>query len=132
MSTTAAIRADIAPITSGTGFAIKNPKDKKYAAIFKTYMLVIGMPPTTHFSDFRCPRYKARQRIKWRLSSKSIIENQLRVAGLVLLSLKFFGLKKTIKLIMVMMRAYTKGTKATLMSCFYRISFFILFIIILN
>jgi hypothetical protein len=35
MSTIAAIRADIAPMRSATGFAIKNPKDKKYRALFK-------------------------------------------------------------------------------------------------
>ncbi len=87
------------------------------------------MPPTIQYSDFRWPRYKAMQRIRWRLSIESIMENQVRVAGLVLLSLKFLGFKKTTKLIMVMMRAYKKGKKAILRSCFCRISFFILFII---
>jgi len=117
MSASAAIRADIAPITSGTGFAIKNPKDKKYRIIFIIYTHVIGIPPTIQYSDFRWPRYKAMHRMRCILSIKSIIENQVRVAGLVLLSLKFFGLKKTIKLIIVIMRAYTKGKKAILISC---------------
>ena len=74
------------------------------------------MPPTIQKSDFRWPRYKARQRIRWRLSTISIIENHVKVAGLVLLSLKFFGFKKTTKLIIVIIRAYMKGTKAILRS----------------
>lgn len=94
-----------APIRSGTGLANKQPKDKIYIIIFKIYMQVIGTPPNIQYSDFKWPRNKARESIRWGLSSKSIKENQNRVAGLVLLSLKLLGLEKTTKLIRVIKRA---------------------------